>query len=165
MGTDHSLVTQQKRDRNELAAPKLHPAKKRRLQRRIEEGTTMDSSTEDRQLVIVTKKAVAVITDKPLALTSQIEQGQQSRFSEEEVMTFKDLPTEAYELGVILKYNMAYQLIDFPACLQVVAATRMAQDHAEQQMVEQTLDNELESDEEPKLQKIRRKHITVKVSV
>ena len=85
---------------------------------------------------------------------------QNSRFSEEEVMTFKDLPTEAYELGVILKYNMAYQLIDFPACLQVVAATRMAQDHAEQQMVQRAIANELEWDEELKLQKIGQKCVT-----
>ena len=83
MGTDHSLVTQQKRDRNELAAPKLHPAKKRRLQRRSKEGTTADSSTEDRQLVNVPKKTIAVVMAKPLALTDQIEQGQQSWFSKE----------------------------------------------------------------------------------
>ena len=76
-------MTQQKRDRNELVAPKLNPTKKHRLQHRSEEGPTVDSSVEDRQLVIVLKKTIAVVMAKPLALTDQIEQGQQSWFSKE----------------------------------------------------------------------------------
>ena len=122
----------------------------------------MDSSTEDRQLVIVPKKTVAVVTDKPLALTRQIEQGQQSRFSEEEVMTFKDLPTESHGLDAILQHATTYELIDFLARLQVAIVARMAQEHAEQQMVERALANEMEFDDEPKLQKVGRKRATKK---
>ena len=73
---------------------------------------------------------------KPLALTDQIEQGQQSRFSEDEVMTFKDLPAESHELCAILQHHTTYELIDFLARLQVVVAACMAQGHAEHQMVE-----------------------------
>ena len=38
----------------------------------------------------------------------------------------------------------------------------MVQEHTEQQMVEQALVNKLESDDEPKLQKIGRRHVTKK---
>ena len=65
MGTDQSLATQQKWDRDKLAAPTVKPAKKRCLQRRSEEGKTADSSTKDRQLVIVPKKTVAIVMNKP----------------------------------------------------------------------------------------------------
>ena len=58
-----------------------------------------------------------VVTDKTLALTGHIKQEHNSRFSEKEVMTFKELPAESYELGTILQHGTAYKLIDFLARL------------------------------------------------
>ena len=75
-------------------------------------------------------------------------------------MTFKDLTAKSYKLGVILQHGTAYELIDFLAHLQIVATARMAQDHAEQQMVQRALANELELDEVLRLQKIGRKRVT-----
>mgnify|MGYP000571319849 CR=1 FL=1 len=57
---------------------------------------------------------------------------------------------------------MAYELIDFLAHLQVPAASRMAQEHAEQEVIERALDNEPASDDEPKLRKAGRKRATKK---
>ena len=73
-----------------------------------------------------------------------------------------DLLAESYELSVILQHGTTYELIDFLARLQVTATSRMVQEHTEQQMVEQALVNKLESDDEPKLQKIGRRHVTKK---
>ena len=72
------------------------------------------------------------------------------------------MPAKAFELGAILQYSITYELIDFLARLQVVAAARMAQDHAEQAVIERALENEPESDDEPKLQKVGRKRATKK---
>ena len=57
---------------------------------------------------------------------------------------------------------MAYELIDFLASLHVAVACCMAQEHAEQQVIERALDNELASDDELKLQKVGRKWGTKK---
>ena len=108
------------------------------------------------------EERVQIVIDKPLALTGQIEQGKNFKFSEEEVMTFKDLPTESYELGAILQHNTTYELIDFLVRLQGATASHMAQEHAKQQMVERVLVNELKSEDEPKLQKAGRRPVTKK---
>ena len=93
----------------------------------------MDEMTRaNKQLVIVPKEPAAIVTTTTLDPNKPIEQGQQSRFSEDEVLTFRDLPAEAFELGAILQHGTAYELIDFLARLQVVVASRMAQEHAEQ---------------------------------
>ena len=81
---------------------------------------------------------------------------------ENEVLTFKDLPGEAYEVSAILQHVMAYELIDFLARLQVVAAAHMAQDHANQQVNQRALDSEPVSDDEPKLQNVGHKWATKK---
>ena len=41
-----------------------------------------------------------------------------------------------------MQHNMTYELIDFLARLQVATIARMAQDHAEQAVIERALDNE-----------------------
>ena len=106
----------------------MSPTKKHhRLQWRNEEKTQGDSSAENLQLIITPEKIVTVITNKVLSLTGNTKQGQPSWFSEEEVMTFKDMPIETYELSTILHHGMTYELIDFLTHLQVVAAARMAQ--------------------------------------
>ena len=64
--------------------------------------------------------------------------------------------------GALLQHGTTYELIDFLARLQVVTTTRMAQEHAEQQVIERALDNEPASDDELKLQKVGRKRATKK---
>ena len=80
-----------------------NPAKKhRRLQQHNEEKNQGDSSVENLQLVVILEKTIVVIQGKALALSKNTEKGQASRISKNEVLTFKDLPVEAYELGAIL---------------------------------------------------------------
>ena len=64
--------------------------------------------------------------------------------------------------GALLQHGTTYELIDFLARLQVVTTTRMAQEHAEQQVIERALDNEPALDDEPKLQTVGRKRATKK---
>ena len=97
-----------------------------------------------------------------LAPQGQIEKGQTSKFSEDEVLTLCDMHAKAFELGAILQHSTAYGLIDFQAKLQVAFAARMAQDHAENQVIERALDNEPASDVEPKLQRVSQKRVTKK---
>ena len=61
-----------------------------------------------------------------------------------------------------MQHGTAYELIDFLARLQVVAVSRMAQEHAEQEVIERALDNEPASDDEPKLRKVGHKWATKK---
>ena len=67
------------------------------------------------------------------------------------------MPAESFELGTLLRHGTAYELVDFLTRLQVSAVARMAQEHAELQVIERALDNEPASDDEPKLQKVGRK--------
>ena len=85
------------------------------------------------------------------------EKGQTSRITEAEVFTLRDMPAESFELGALLRHGTTYELIDFPARLQVAAAARMAQEHAELQVIERALYNELASDDELKLQRVCKK--------
>ena len=79
-----------------------NPAKKhRRLQQHNEEKNQGDS-VENLQLVVILEKTIVVIQGKTLALSKNTEKGQASRISKNEVLTFKDLPAESYELGTIL---------------------------------------------------------------
>ena len=86
----------------------------------------------DKQLVIVPKDSTTIVTTTALDPNRPIEQGQQSRFSEDEVLTFRDLPVEALELRAISQHGMTYELINFLARLQVAAAARTAQEHVNQ---------------------------------
>ena len=59
----------------------------------------------------------------------KIEHGQTIQISEDEVLGYKDLPAEAYEFSA-LRLGTTYELMDFLARAQVVAAARMAEEHA-----------------------------------
>ena len=63
----------------------------------------------------------------------------------------RDMPAESFELSALLQHGTSYELIDFLAKLQVATANRMAQEHAEKQVIQRALDNEPASDNEPKL--------------
>ena len=105
--------------------------------------STDETTRANKQLVIVPKEPTAIVTSTTLDPNRPVERGRQSRFSEDEVLTFRDLPAEVFELGAILQHDKTYELIDFFARLLVVATSRMAQEHAEQQVIERALDNEL----------------------
>ena len=151
------MGTQQKWDCDEQTSPTVDMvAKLRRTDLSSPKQTKHEITAADKQLIVIPKKSVAIEQTSPLAFERQIEQGQHSQFSEDEVLTLKGLPEEAFELGAILQHGTTYKLIDFLARLQVVAADRMAQDHAEQQVIERALDNK------PKLRQIGRKRVTKK---
>ena len=116
----------------------------------------------NKQLVTIPKEVASIVTTTTLDPNRPIEQGQQSRFSEDEVLTFRYLLGEAVELGAISQHGTSYELIHFLARLQITATARMAQEHVEQQAIERALDNEPTLDDEPKLRKAGRKRATKK---
>ena len=65
------------------------------------------------------------------SLIGKIENGQTTQISEDEVLSYKDLPMEAYEFSVFLRLGTTYEMMDFLAHAQVAAATRMAEEHTE----------------------------------
>ena len=77
----------------------------------------------NKQLVLIPKEAATIVTTTTMDPNRPIEQGQQSRFSEDEVLTFHDLPAEEFELGAILQHGTTYELIDFLVCLKVAATS------------------------------------------
>ena len=82
---------------NDTQALTTTPAKKN-----TEEGDHITITVADKQLIIIPEKSVTIGQTTPLASERQIEQGQHSQFSEDEVLTLKGLPAEAFELGAIL---------------------------------------------------------------
>ena len=80
-----------------------------------------------------------------------------TQITEDEGMGYKDLPVEAYEFSALLQLGTTYELMEFLARAQVVAATRMADEHVECKMIQRALAGELEPQEDRALQKIGRK--------
>ena len=79
---------------------------------------------------------------------AKIEHGQTTQISEDEVLGYKDLPTEAYEFSALLRLGTTYELMDFLTRAQVVAAAGMAEEHAESKMIQQALMGELKPQED-----------------
>ena len=67
---------------------------------------------------------------------TRIEHGQTTQISENEVIGYKDLLVEAYEFSALLRLGTTYELMDFLARAQVIAAARMAEEHAETKMIQ-----------------------------
>ena len=87
----------------------------------------------------------------------RIEHGQTTQISEEEVLSYKDLPAEAYEFSALLRLGTTYELMDFLVHAQVAAVARMAEEHAETKMIQRALMGEIETHEDRALQKIGQK--------
>ena len=101
---------------------------------------------------------LANMPDTTLAIIlGQHEKGQFSKITDTKVFTLRDMSVESFKRGDLLRHGTAYELVYFLARLQVATASRMAQQHAELQVIERALDNEPTSDDEPKLQKVGRK--------
>ena len=132
--TSCATELQTKRSGEERATPKGPATKRHQIDRRSNDKATTESTAKEIQLVIIMDKSIIVVPDTTLA----------------------------YKLGSILQHGTTYELIDFLASLHVAVACCMAQEHAEQQLIEKALDNEPASDDEPKLQKVGRKRATKK---
>ena len=70
------------------------------------------------------------------------------------------LPVEAYEFSALLRLGTTYELMDFLAHTQVVATSRMDEEHEETKMIQPALIGEIEPQEDRALQKIGRKRQT-----
>ena len=87
----------------------------------------------------------------------KIEHGQTTQISEDGVLGYKDLPTEAYKFSALLRPRTTYELMDFLACAQVAVAAHMTEEHDESKMIQCALMGELEPQEDCALQTIGRK--------
>ena len=72
------------------------------------------------------------------------------------LLGYKDLPVKAYGFSALLRLDTTYELMDFLACTQVAATTRMAEEHEESKMIQRALMGELEPHKDRSLQKIDR---------
>ena len=72
-------------------------------------------------------------------------------------MGYKDLLVEAYEFSALLRHDTTYELIEFLTRVHVTTMTRIAEQHADNQMIQRALAGELEVEEDRALQKIERK--------
>ena len=91
---------------------------------------------------------------KPPTLHGNIEHGQSTQISEDEVLGHKDLPMEAYEFSMFLCLGTIYELMDFLTRAQVAAVARMVEEHAETKLIQHVLIRELERQEDRALQKM-----------
>ena len=73
---------------------------------------------------------------------------------ESEVLKYADIPDMTHEFGALLQFGTTYELMEFLATQQIKVSQRMAEEHAEQQMIERALPRTAESDYEGPLPKI-----------
>ena len=55
---------------------------------------------------------------------------------------------EAYEFSALLRHGTTYELIEFLARVQVATTTRMAEEHADNKVIQRALVGELEPKED-----------------
>ena len=82
-----------------------------------------------------------------------MKQGQTSHILKDKVLGYKDLRVEAYEFSALLRHDTTYKLIEFLARVQVAEAAHMVEEHGDNQMIQQALAGELETNEQRALQK------------
>ena len=76
--------------------------------------------------------------------------------AESEVLRYPDIPDTTHEFGTLLQFGTTYELMEFLATHQIKVSQRMAEEHAEQQMIEQALTSTVESEDEGPLAKVGR---------
>ena len=81
--------------------------------------------------IIISQSNLAIVPVEAPLNQGKIEHGQTTQISEDEVLGYKDLPTEACEFSALLRLGTTFKLVDFLACAQVAVAARMAEEHAE----------------------------------
>ena len=64
---------------------------------------------------------------------------------------------ETYKFSDLLQLGTTYEIMDFLACTQVVAAARMAEEHEETKMIQRAHIGDLEPQEDRALHEIGRK--------
>ena len=88
--------------------------------------------------------------------TSRIQKGQASTTTVQEAMGFSDIPPAAHELAASLQFETSYELVEWlPRRLQEVSG-RMAQEHKDQIMIQNSLIGAVELEEQAEVDRIGR---------
>ena len=77
------------------------------------------------------QSSLAIVLVEASLHLGRIKHGQTTQISEDDVLCYKDLPTEAYEFSELLRLGTTYELMDFLERAQVAVIARMAEEHAE----------------------------------
>ena len=122
----------QKRKQAEEPTPQAQEAQtqpnmKRRLNR---ESSAELKGPQKEQEIIISQSNLAIVSMEASLHQVKIEHGHTTQISEDEVLDYKDLPAEAYEFSALLRLGTTFELVDFLVRAQVVAAARMAEEHA-----------------------------------
>ena len=72
-------------------------------------------------------------------ITAQSQRGKGVFTAEREVLNYADILDTTHEFGALLQFGTTYELMEFLATQQIKVWQRMAEEHAEQQMIERAL--------------------------
>ena len=75
---------------------------------------------------------------------------------ESEVLAYPDIPDTAHEFDALLQFGTTFELMEFLASQQIKVSQWMVEEHAERQMIERTLTQMAESDDEEQLARVGR---------
>ena len=73
-----------------------------------------------------------------------------------EVMAYPEIPDVAHEFAARLQFGTTFEVMEFLARQQIKLSQRMADEHAEMQMIQRTLSGTTEREDEHALYKIGR---------
>ena len=76
--------------------------------------------------------------------------------AESKVLKYPDIPDTTHQFGALLQYGTTYELMEFLPTQQIKVSSRMAEEHAEEQMIEHALTWTMESDDEGPLARVGR---------
>ena len=107
---------------------------------------------------IVTEQTTTleIIWEPQPIITTQRQRWKGVLMAESEVLKYPDIPDTTHEFNALLQFGTTYELMEFLAVQQIKVSQRMAEKHAEQQMIEHALTRTAESDDEGLLARVGR---------
>ena len=122
--------------------------KKRRLDRKNGQGLAKDT----------TKPVTTLISEsyEEVVFTGDTTRGKGPLIPTNEIMAYPDIPDVAHEFAARLRFGTTFELMQFLAQQQLTLTERMAEEHADMQMIQRALAGSVDRTEERALGKIGR---------
>ena len=80
-----------------------------------------------------------------------------------EVLRYPDIPDIAHEFGALLQFGTTYELMEFLATQLIKVSQWMAEEHAEQQMIERASTQRAESEDKGLLARVgRQRNVSIR---
>ena len=134
-----------------------HRPRRRRWNQKDGRGLVKDTTAPTEKIATMEHTTTLELIREPQPIiTAQSQRGKGVLTAESEVLRYPDSMDTTHEFGTLLQFGTTYELMEFLATHQIKVSQRMAEEHAEQQMIKRPLTGTTESEDEGPLAKVGR---------